>query len=220
MAIDYNGVITAIKGAADESTESFRPVSAVTSTAPRAVQHDAGETLLHSAGYGGGKKLTLWTHLHPGVATSTLATLLKSDLAALDIDLNVPAMTRPTQYAKARSTNPSQRQDILHLLVAGLCRSATWFLNSSRPRIRRSTTSRTTRTRRSTRRCSRSSARRPAPAKAQALYKTMQSMLHARRPGHRHVHRADQRILRLDRRVCRQSRLPECRVRLRSEAKG
>jgi peptide/nickel transport system substrate-binding protein len=43
----------------------------------------------------------------------TVATLLKSQYAALNIDLNVQALQWPTQWAKGKSTTPSKRQDIL-----------------------------------------------------------------------------------------------------------
>jgi peptide/nickel transport system substrate-binding protein len=41
-----------------------------------------------------------------------VATIIKSDLAALNVNLSVQSLAWPTQWAKGKSSNPAQRQDI------------------------------------------------------------------------------------------------------------
>jgi peptide/nickel transport system substrate-binding protein len=71
--------------------------------------------LLQAAGYGpGGKPITLTlTYTQGDQYEQTVAALLKSEYAPLNITLNVSALQWPTQWSKAKSTNPSSRQDIL-----------------------------------------------------------------------------------------------------------
>jgi peptide/nickel transport system substrate-binding protein len=115
-ATDYEGIIAALK--------SFQPATGVIPEGlwvhkPElpAYQTDVekAKQLLQQAGYGpGGKamKLTL-TYTQGDPYEPTVATLLKSQYADLNIDLQVQALQWPTQWAKGKSTDPSKRQDIL-----------------------------------------------------------------------------------------------------------
>jgi peptide/nickel transport system substrate-binding protein len=73
------------------------------------------KALLQSAGYGpGGKAMTLnLTYTQGDQYEQTAASLLKSEYAPLNIKLNVASLAWPTQWSKAKSTNPASRQDIL-----------------------------------------------------------------------------------------------------------
>jgi peptide/nickel transport system substrate-binding protein len=117
LATDYSGMTAALQGSFvtahgiipsglwgyDASLDS-----AQTNTA-RAKQ------LLAAAGYGPGKKaisLTL-TYTEGDSDEQTVAALMKSEYAPLNVNLNVQALQWPTQWAKAKSTNAASRQDIL-----------------------------------------------------------------------------------------------------------
>jgi peptide/nickel transport system substrate-binding protein len=71
--------------------------------------------LLQSAGYGpGGKPITLnLTYTQGDQYEQEAAALMKSEYAPLNIKLNVASLAWPTQWSKAKSTNPASRQDIL-----------------------------------------------------------------------------------------------------------
>ena len=59
-----------------------------------------------------------------------ITTLMKSDLAKIGVTLNVQALTTSTKYAKARSANPAQRQDITFIYwYPDYPDAATWFLS-------------------------------------------------------------------------------------------
>jgi len=70
--------------------------------------------LLNSAGYGPGKKklnLSL-TYTQGDSNEQVVATIIKSDLAALNVNLSTQSLAWPTQWAKGKSSNAAQRQDI------------------------------------------------------------------------------------------------------------
>ncbi|HEX2588878.1 MAG TPA: ABC transporter substrate-binding protein [Gaiellales bacterium] len=71
--------------------------------------------LLKEAGYGpGGKHMSLTlTYTQGDPFEPTVASLLKSELAPLNITVNVSALQWTAQWSKAKSTNPASRQDIL-----------------------------------------------------------------------------------------------------------
>jgi peptide/nickel transport system substrate-binding protein len=71
--------------------------------------------LLAAAGYGPGKKalnLTL-TYTQGDSAEQTITTLMKSEYAPLNVNLNIEPLQWPTQWSKGKSANPASRQDIL-----------------------------------------------------------------------------------------------------------
>ncbi len=116
-ATDYQGIVAALKGAFEPSTGIIpQGLWGYDPNLPVYHTDDAkAKQLLADAGYGpGGRpmKLTL-TYTQGDELESTVATLLKSEYAPLNVDLKVEALQWPTQWAKAKSTTPSRRQDIL-----------------------------------------------------------------------------------------------------------
>ncbi len=116
-ATDYSGAISALQGSfvashgiIPKGLWGYDPGldSSTTNVA-------AAKRLLAKAGYGPGKrKLTLTlTYTQGDNDEQTLATLMKSEYAPLNIDLNIQPLQWATQWAKAKSSNTSSRQDIL-----------------------------------------------------------------------------------------------------------
>jgi peptide/nickel transport system substrate-binding protein len=116
-ATDYNGIVSALKGSFQPSTGiipkglwGYDPSLPVYKT-----NVAKAKQLLAQAGYGPGKKamsLTL-TYTQGDQLEQTVATLLKSEYAPLNINLKVESLAWPTQWAKGKSKTPSARQDIL-----------------------------------------------------------------------------------------------------------
>jgi peptide/nickel transport system substrate-binding protein len=71
-------------------------------------------SLLNQAGYGPGhKKLNLsLTYAQGDSNEQVVATIIKSNLAAVNVSLSTQALAWPTQWSKGKSSNPAQRQDI------------------------------------------------------------------------------------------------------------
>lgn len=133
-AIDYNGIVTALKGAAIRQP-GIIPTGLFghSSTVPLHQTDVARATqLLASAGFGPGKnKITLsMTYTQGDSNEQLISTLIKSNLAPLNIDLNVQALTTSTKYGKARSTNPADRQDMTFIYwYPDYPDPATWFIS-------------------------------------------------------------------------------------------
>jgi peptide/nickel transport system substrate-binding protein len=116
-ATDYTGIVAALKGSFQPSVGiipkglwGYDPSLPVYRT-----NLAKAKQLLAQAGYGPGKRamsLTL-TYTQGDQLEATVATLLKSEYAPLNVNLKVAALQWPTQWAKAKSTTPSHRQDIL-----------------------------------------------------------------------------------------------------------
>jgi len=115
-ATDYEGIIAALQsfqpatGVIPEGLWGHNPDLPVYGT-----DIEKAKDLLGQAGYGPDgqpMKLTL-TYTQGDQYESTVATLLKSQYADLNIDLQVQALQWPTQWSKAKSTDPSKRQDML-----------------------------------------------------------------------------------------------------------
>jgi peptide/nickel transport system substrate-binding protein len=113
---DYKGITAALSGAATPSSGivpaglfgHFSDLPNYTYDPAKAAQ------LLSSVGYGPGKKslnLTL-TYLTGDSNEQVVATLMKSSLAKLNINLQIQPLAWATQWAKGKSTSPSARQDI------------------------------------------------------------------------------------------------------------
>ncbi|MGN6380556.1 MAG: ABC transporter substrate-binding protein [Gaiellales bacterium] len=116
-ATDYTGIVAALKGS---FTPSFgiipKGLWGYDPTLP--IYHtnvSKARQLLAQAGYGPGKKSMnlVLTYTQGDQLESTVATLMKSEYAPLNINLKVESLAWPTQWAKGKSTTPSQRQDIL-----------------------------------------------------------------------------------------------------------
>ncbi|MHB8468827.1 MAG: ABC transporter substrate-binding protein [Gaiellaceae bacterium] len=117
LGIDYSGILAALKGAAVRQVGIVPPgLWGSSRSLPNSTSDSAkAKALLKSAGYGpGGKKITLLlTHVQGDADEELVSTLIKSELAPLNIDVNVQAMAWPVQWAKAKSANKAARQDIL-----------------------------------------------------------------------------------------------------------
>jgi peptide/nickel transport system substrate-binding protein len=115
-AIDYHGIIAALRGAAVSSSGIVPPGLFGHFNDLPAYSYDRAKAaaLLSQAGYGPGKKalnLSL-TYTQGDSNEQVVATIIKSDLAALNVNLSVQALAWPTQWSKGKSSDPAQRQDI------------------------------------------------------------------------------------------------------------
>jgi peptide/nickel transport system substrate-binding protein len=133
-AIDYNGIVAALKGAAVRQPGIIPSgLFGHTDAVPlHKTNVERAKQLLASAGFGPGKqKITLQATYTQGDSNEQLiSTLMKSNLAPLNIDLNVQSLTTSTKYAKARSTNPADRQDMTFIYwYPDYPDPATWFIS-------------------------------------------------------------------------------------------
>jgi peptide/nickel transport system substrate-binding protein len=115
-ATDYNGLVAALKAFTPSIGIIPDGLWGYDANLP-AYKTDVAKAkqLLQEAGYGpGGKHMTLHlTYTQGDQYEQTAAALLKSEYAPLNISLDVSSLAWPTQWAKAKSTNPASRQDIL-----------------------------------------------------------------------------------------------------------
>ncbi len=132
--INYPGIIAALQGAATSSS-GLVPAGLLGhfSNLPNYTYDLAKATqLLHQAGYGPGKKplnLTL-TYTQGDTNEQVVATLLKSSLARLNINLSTQSLAWPTQWAKAKSANAASHQSIfLEYWWPDYADPYTWFNN-------------------------------------------------------------------------------------------
>ena len=91
-----------------------------------------GQDPAERGGYGPGKKaMNLSLTYTQGDTNEVVATLMKSDLAKLNINLSVQSLSsRKYQRAKGKSSTASQHQDIfMEYSVAGLRHPYSWFIN-------------------------------------------------------------------------------------------
>ena len=127
--INYNGIVAALKGAATLSS-GLVPDGLFghfgSSSLPN-YRYDPAKaaSLLNSIGYGPGKKplnLSL-TYTQGDSNEQVVATLMKSSLAKLNINLSIQSLAWPTQWGKAKSAQPGPAPGhLLRVLVAGLRR--------------------------------------------------------------------------------------------------
>jgi peptide/nickel transport system substrate-binding protein len=114
--IDYDGIIQALQGAADPLVGVVPPGLWGHSDDLTRYTFDQAyaSELLAEAGYGlDGEPLTLeLTYLKGDADEELVATLMKSNLADLNIDLRVRGLQWETQWDKGKSANPAERQDI------------------------------------------------------------------------------------------------------------
>ncbi|HEV8222663.1 MAG TPA: ABC transporter substrate-binding protein [Streptosporangiaceae bacterium] len=116
--INYNGIVAALKGAATLSSGLVPDglFGHFSSASLPNYSYDPAKAaqLLNSQGYGPGKKplnLSL-TYTQGDSNEQVVATLMKSSLAKLNINLSIQSLAWPTQWGKAKSANPAQHQDI------------------------------------------------------------------------------------------------------------
>lgn len=114
-AIDYQGIVTALKGQVVQA-QGVVPEGLLGYTKDVAQTTDVAtaQSLLDAAGYGaGGKKLSLTLTYASGTPElDTIVTLLKSNLAAVGVTVDAKSLAWETQWALGKSTDQAQRQDI------------------------------------------------------------------------------------------------------------
>lgn len=132
-AIDYDGIVAALKGAAVPAS-GFIPdgLLGYDASLTLAQRVDEAKQQLADAGYGpGGKKISLVTTISNGDADQKLvATLLKSNLAQIGVDLEVKPLEWTTQWGQAKSKDPAKRQDIFIMYWwPDYADPYSWFIN-------------------------------------------------------------------------------------------
>jgi peptide/nickel transport system substrate-binding protein len=132
-AIDYKGLVSALKGSAVPAS-GYIPSGLIGYSPYLAYQQniEKAKSLLKAAGYGsGGKKLTLSLTLANGDADEALtASIIKSDMSAIGADVKVQTLEWQTQWAQAKSGNLAKRQDIfLFYWYPDYADPFSWFVN-------------------------------------------------------------------------------------------
>ena len=132
--IDYPGIIAALQGAAVSSSGIVPPGLFGHFTDLPNYTYDPAKAaaLLKKAGYGpGGKALNLsLTYTQGDSNEQVVATLMKSSLAKLNINVSTQSLAWPTQWAKAKSSNAAGRQSIfLEYWWPDMDDPSTWFSN-------------------------------------------------------------------------------------------
>jgi peptide/nickel transport system substrate-binding protein len=132
--INYNGILAALKGAGTR-TPGIVPNGLIgySGSLPTYGYDQAkAKALLAEAGYGPGEKaldLTM-TYTSGDSNEQLVATLMKSSLAPLNINLTTKALQWPTQWAQAKSSNISARQDIFMMYWwPDYADPYSWFIN-------------------------------------------------------------------------------------------
>jgi len=132
--INYPGIIAALQGAAVPSSGIVPPglFGHFTNLPNYSNDPKKAIALLHQAGYGPGRKrlnLTL-TYTEGDSNEQVVATLLKSSLAKLNINLSVQPLAWPTQWGKAKSASASAHQDIfIEYWWPDYADPYSWFIN-------------------------------------------------------------------------------------------
>ena len=114
-AIDYNGMIAALEGAADPLSGVVPPgLWGHTDGLEYQQNVDEARTMLEQAGFGpSGDPIDLsLTYLKGDADEELVATLMKSNLADLNVNLDVRGLQWQTQWDQGKSANPDDRQDI------------------------------------------------------------------------------------------------------------
>jgi peptide/nickel transport system substrate-binding protein len=133
-AIDYRGMIAALRGAGVQSSGIVPPglLGHFNDLPDYSYDKAKAAALLNQAGYGPGKKalnLSL-TYTQGDSNEQVVATIIKSDLAALNVNLSVQSLAWPTQWSKGKSSNAAQRQDIfLEYWWPDYADPYSWFVN-------------------------------------------------------------------------------------------
>jgi peptide/nickel transport system substrate-binding protein len=132
--INYPGIIAALHGAAVPSSGIIPDGLFGHSTSLPNYTYDPAKAaqMLKQAGYGpGGKPLNLsLTYTQGDSNEQVVATLLKSSLAKLNVNLSTQSLAWTTQWAKAKSANEANRQSIfLEYWWPDMADPSTWFTN-------------------------------------------------------------------------------------------
>jgi peptide/nickel transport system substrate-binding protein len=133
--INYPGIVAALLGAATSSS-GLVPAGLLghyTNLPNYTYDQAKAIALLHQAGYGPGKKplnLSL-TYTSGDSNEQVVATLLKSSLAHLNINLSTTALAWPSRWAKAKSASAASHQSIfLEYWWPDYADPYTWFSNT------------------------------------------------------------------------------------------
>jgi peptide/nickel transport system substrate-binding protein len=114
--IDYEGITSALHGAGQPLTGVVPPGLWGHSEDVPSYAYDAQQAtqLLQQEGYGpGGDPLQLeLTYLHGDADEELVATLMKADLAKLNVEVDVRGLQWQAQWSQGKSSDPSKRQDI------------------------------------------------------------------------------------------------------------
>ena len=132
--IDYKGIIAALQGAGVQSS-GIVPAGLLGhfSNLPN-YSYDPAKAaqLLHQAGYGPGKKplnLSL-SYTQGDTNEQVVATLIKSSLAKLNVNVTVQSLAWPTQWARGKSASAAQHQDIfMEYWWPDYADPYSWFVN-------------------------------------------------------------------------------------------
>jgi peptide/nickel transport system substrate-binding protein len=133
-AVDYRGITAALRGAGVTSSGIVPPglIGHFSNLPGYGYDPAKAAALLKQAGYGPGHKalnLSL-TYTQGDSNEQIVATLLKSDLARLNVSLAVQPLAWPTQWAKGKSGNAAQRQDIfIEYWWPDYADPYSWFIN-------------------------------------------------------------------------------------------
>src|SRR5713226_2777853 len=132
--INYKGIIAALRGAAVPSS-GIVPAGLLghfTNLPNYSYDPAKAARLLNQAGYGPGKKplnLSL-TYTQGDSNEQVVATLMKSSLTRLNINLSVQPLAWPTQWAKGKSASAAQHQDIfMEYWWPDYADPYSWFIN-------------------------------------------------------------------------------------------
>lgn len=131
---NYPGIIAALSGAAVPSSGIVPAGLFGHFTDLPSYSYNPGKAakLLNSAGYGPGKKkLNLSLTFTAGDSNEqVVASLLKSSLAKLNVNLTVQPLAWATQWGKGKSSSPSARQDIfMEYWWPDYADPYSWFVN-------------------------------------------------------------------------------------------
>ena len=133
-AIDYKGIIAALQGAGVPSS-GIVPAGLLghfTNLPDYSYDPAKAAQLLQQAGYGPGKKplkLSL-TYTQGDTNEQVVATLIKSSLAKLNVNVTVQSLAWPTQWARGKSANAAQHQDIfMEYWWPDYADPYSWFVN-------------------------------------------------------------------------------------------
>jgi peptide/nickel transport system substrate-binding protein len=115
LAMDYDGLLSALKGAG-EAAHGVIPAGLLgyDESLVAAQDLDQAKALLAEAGFGPGKQpLTLLlTHAEGDEDQALASSILKSNLAELNVKLDVRPLQWTSQWDKGKSQDPAKRQDI------------------------------------------------------------------------------------------------------------
>ncbi len=117
LGLDYEGIMTALRGAGERLSGVVPPGlwGHFEDLSNPSYDPDRAAELLQEAGYGpGGEPIRLeLTYLKGDADEELVATLMKSQLAELNIQLDTRGLQWQAQWDKAKSANAADRQDIL-----------------------------------------------------------------------------------------------------------